>query len=759
MGERWDAQGNPVADTPAPAAPGGGVQRWDATGKPVATPQSATAPAPTQAAAQPDQPNALQRFGTNAWDEAKGIVQGTYQAATAPPTTPIDKALHVMGQVTGTEPLAMKRLLVDPAIQKGKSTVQALRSGDWMKAGLGAAATLDPMAPDVTKLYEQSAGGDVAGAMGRGFTDVAALKGLDLVKDAAKLINRAPTIEQGKIGYVNVARRAADKLDNAVRTSGVGARANQVIAADATHNAQTNSPGYVNGVAATNAMQNVINQTHMGGVAHGFPAQMSMADAKATMTQLGREASRLERTGKAPEAASVWAAYDALRDETMIRARALDTLQPGAGHAKAWGDYAKEFRNYIGLQSGVLGHLTEGEHTASLNGLIDHEGQLPELKQWFKKYNVDFSPIEDAAKQGKILNELGERTSNALMGKIKMIARHPVVGIPMIMAEAKGIKALGMGGGLGGFVLPLIIAAKIGKVLDNVQIHSILSDLGERLSPEDMQVSGSPQGPYNAMQGPIGPGGPAQPTPPPGPGNAPPTGPTTPGAGGVPPANIPPSPFGGAGPAGANPAAPPPNALAQQLGLIPRPPSAPGLVSFQDSTTGGSIEMREGFTNQQLVDKVNQHRESINVDELHPALAGKVARARAARGAESTPPKSEAPSSKTEQAAKVSKARDDAPNPTPDRRAIVGRGAHGQVIVEFPDANYKDLYSIVGRSHRQMRGEGGIKPDIEGVAARMNIPKEIIYQVARDYRDKVMAAIKDKPEGTTYVAPALGEEH
>lgn len=631
MGEFTNIRPITQPGQPGQTTPGGSdftnIRPINSSAAPAAQPSG-----PAPAAGQP--PTALstaadatKRFASGAYGEAKGMVQGIGQAVSAPPQTPIEKALKVMGDISGVPSLAMKRLLVDPTIQKGKATVQALRNGSWIEGGLGAAATLDPFAPDVTSLYRQSASGDVAGAAGRGFTDIAALKGLDLVKDAVKLINRAPTIEQGKIGYVNVARRAADKLDNAVRTSGVGARANQVVAADATHNAQTNSPGYVNGVAATTAMQNVINKTGMGGVAHGFPAQMSMADAKATMTQLGREASRLERGNKAPEAAATWAAYDALRDETMKRAKALDTLQPGANHAQAWGDYAKEFRNYIGLQSGVLGHLTEGEHTASLNGLINHEGQLPELKKWFDKYNVDFSPVADAAKQGKILNDLSEQTSNAIVGKIKMIARHPVVGIPMIIAESKALRGVGMGGGLGGFVLPLIIAAKVGKVLDNIQIHSILSDLGRRLSPEDMQVSGSPIGPYNPMHGPIGPtgtpggAGPQQPFfgpgAPPAPSGAAPVTPTPPAAGGPPAANIPPAP-------GAT--------LAQQLGLIERPPSAPGLVSFQDSQTGGSIEMREGFTPTELQAKVAAHRASINVEDLHPSLADKVARARKAKG-------------------------------------------------------------------------------------------------------------------------------
>jgi hypothetical protein len=500
-------------------------------------------------------------FASNAWDEAKGLATGIGQAVTAPPQTPIDKALHVMGTVTGTEPLALRRLLVDPAIAKGKSTVQALRSGEWMKAGLGAVSTLDPVAPDVTKLYEQSASGDTAGAAGRGATDIAALKFGDTMGDLSKLLARAPTIEQGKIGYVNMARAATDKLDNAVRNTGVGARVKQVTDTDALDLQRTQSAGKVNGVAATQAMQNVINNTRLGGVAHGFSAQMTMADAKATMTQLGREASRLDRTGKSPEAASVWAAYDALRDETMNRASALDAAYPGQGHAKAWGDYAKEFKNYLGLQSGVLGHLIEGEHSASLNKLIEHSGQLPELQKWFDKYGIDFSPIKDAAEQGKKLNDLSQHTSNLFVSKLRGIYRYPLkVGAPVAAATIAGHA---VGGLLGGIVLPLLVAGKVVGLLDRAQIHTILMDAAKHIPPDMMQVTGDPLGPHTPppagsaptslpAAGPA-PGGPAGPTA----GGPPATGagggaggvpgaPSASGrsASGMPRANIPPSPFG-----------------------------------------------------------------------------------------------------------------------------------------------------------------------------------------------------------------------
>ena len=63
--------------------------------------------------------------------------------------------------------------------------------------------------------------------------------------------------------------------------------------------------------------------------------------------------------------------------------------------------------------------------------------------------------------------------------------------------------------------------------------------------------------------------------------------------------------------------------LARKYGLVPREPTAPGLVSFQDATTGGSIEMKEGFTEKQLADKVAAHRsmhEPTQVESRNPML-------------------------------------------------------------------------------------------------------------------------------------------
>lgn len=313
-------------------------------------------------------------------------------------------------------------------------------------------------------------------------------------KTAASLIERQPTVEQGKIGYVNAARQAVDRLDNAVRTTGVGARAQSVIEADKLDLARTQSPGKVNTTDAVLAGQRMMDKTKMGAAPGGYPAQMSMDSAKALITQLGREASRMERTGKSPEAAAIWAEYDALRKATQDRASDL-----GGSHGTNWRDYIAEHKNYMQLQNGLLGHITEGEHTSALNKIIEHSGQLPELQKWFSKYKVDMSPISDAATEGKKLADLTQQSSNAVMGKIKLLSRHWALGLPALAGAHMGAAALGLGGGIGGFILPLIIAGKVGGLLDKMQVKQLLYDLQSKLPPEQFQVAGSPKGPMEQL--------------------------------------------------------------------------------------------------------------------------------------------------------------------------------------------------------------------------------------------------------------------
>ncbi len=48
--------------------------------------------------------------------------------------------------------------------------------------------------------------------------------------------------------------------------------------------------------------------------------------------------------------------------------------------------------------------------------------------------------------------------------------------------------------------------------------------------------------------------------------------------------------------------------LPSRYQIIPREPSAQGLISFQDAITGGSVEMKEGFTEAELAEKLKKSR-------------------------------------------------------------------------------------------------------------------------------------------------------
>jgi len=95
--------------------------------------------------------------------------------------------------------------------------------------------------------------------------------------------------------------------------------------------------------------------------------------------------------------------------------------------------------------------------------------------------------------------------------------------------------------------------------------------------------------------------------------------------------------------------------------------------------------------------------------------------------------------------------------PLPQRRLLIGRGAHGQVEVIFPDSKHKTLFSAVGRSRRQIAGEPTISPDWEGLAARFKVTQKEIGGMAVKYRDAVMDAIKDLEEGSRFTVPAYEE--
>lgn len=107
----------------------------------------------------------------------------------------------------------------------------------------------------------------------------------------------------------------------------------------------------------------------------------------------------------------------------------------------------------------------------------------------------------------------------------------------------------------------------------------------------------------------------------------------------------------------------------------------------------------------------------------------------------------------------------------PRARLQIGRGAHGNVSVEFPDQAHADLYAFWGRSRRgiSQAGTRGVAFDpakgdstaaAERLAKQLGIPREDVGKVARQYRDRITNAVKRERLGdaTEYRAPKWGDE-
>lgn len=337
-----------------------------------------------------------------------------------------------------------------------------------------------------------------AGSMILGGTDK--LPAGEHITAASKLLDRQIALNKGRVGLVNAARNSANLLENAVtgETGEVGQHAQAVIAADKLDLQRSQSGGKVNTTGATLAGQAVRDKTKLGGVAGGYETNIPLDSAKALITQLGREASKLERTGRRPEAAGVWAEYDALRKATQERADAL-----GGDYGKSWAHYIKEFHNYIQLKKGVFGDiLEEPSHTSVLKKLTsgDVAAQIPEIKQWMKKYGIDPEPLDYAIEQGQQLDTLSQQSGNMFIGKIRAIMKHPVLAGSAAAGAAVAGHATGVPGM--GFVLPLIVAGKVAGILDTAQMTKLLREISKKVGPEAERVTPEPQGPQPLPQQP-----------------------------------------------------------------------------------------------------------------------------------------------------------------------------------------------------------------------------------------------------------------
>lgn len=94
----------------------------------------------------------------------------------------------------------------------------------------------------------------------------------------------------------------------------------------------------------------------------------------------------------------------------------------------------------------------------------------------------------------------------------------------------------------------------------------------------------------------------------------------------------------------------------------------------------------------------------------------------------------------------------------PDRSARIMRGAHGPVVVEFPDASHKELFSAIGRFRKRLSGKPAIDPGWKWLAAHFGVTDKEIGTLAGDYKDAVMAAVKGLEEDSIYQAPSVPQK-
>jgi hypothetical protein len=101
--------------------------------------------------------------------------------------------------------------------------------------------------------------------------------------------------------------------------------------------------------------------------------------------------------------------------------------------------------------------------------------------------------------------------------------------------------------------------------------------------------------------------------------------------------------------------------------------------------------------------------------------------------------------------------------PSPMRTFRIGRGAHGQVVVEFPDALHADLYAFAGRMSKHFSGKARqsadwVKNERPRLANALGVSPDQVQRLSLNYREQIGAAIKKPfPEGEKYLAPRIPE--
>jgi hypothetical protein len=250
---------------------------------------------------------------------------------------------------------------------------------------------------------------------------------------------------------------------------------------------------------------------------------LSWERAKDIRTEVGNIASKMERAGQARVAAPLWTYYNGLTNAMRDHAAMLDDhYSAGKQFQNSFDQYNKVFSVFQGMKKGLYGDLTEpgpgGWHAEVARKIGDPQQFAKVETEWnqmidnAKKYGADPDVLNRTRQLLSTLEENKTRAGADFAGKLRLLAKHPYVGLPAVIGADVGLRTMGVGGLGIGFVIPLIIAGKMMGYLDNRTVTGVLKEIQKtykepgagRVIPE---VPGPMQPPIGGGAAPAAPGG------------------------------------------------------------------------------------------------------------------------------------------------------------------------------------------------------------------------------------------------------------
>lgn len=302
------------------------------------------------------------------------------------------------------------------------------------------------------------------------------------VADAARQVKDYAAINDGQVRTVNQGVRAPlNQLEGRIHEE-IGRHANAVIDADEAQQRAQGTPG-VGSVDATKAAAEARDMSEkIGGefatrvnhlIMRAAQGTLTMREAKALTTEVGREAASFDRTGKLREAAVLDTLYNGLHKATAARAAEL-----GSDYAKSWQHYIDETRSWKSMKSGLAGDLQNSPHAEALRKLANpsNASEVNEIVQKMKQYKVDPSAFQKAREVGPSLEKMSKESHDNFHSIIRGITKRPVTvgGTYAAMHMVPGA----------GWIFPLIVAGKLAGMLDKADMAKILNDIGTKFPGE-----------------------------------------------------------------------------------------------------------------------------------------------------------------------------------------------------------------------------------------------------------------------------------